>query len=65
MMYGNRDLGGAITILVYSFIVAIGAAAFLAVYVLWQTFFGLTPWDICSKMDTEVAKIQCMEAHNE
>lgn len=64
-MYGNRDLGGAISALFYSFIVAIGAAVFLAVYVLWQTFFGLTPWDICSKMDTEVDKIEHIEAHNE
>jgi hypothetical protein len=39
-MYGNRDLGGAISALFYSFIVAIGAAVFLAVYVLWQTFLA-------------------------
>jgi hypothetical protein len=34
-------------------------------YVFWQTFFGLTPWDVCVKMETDTAKAQCMEAHYE
>ena len=57
------NFGDAIAGLFYAFIFAVVAALILALYVLWQTFFGLTPWDICSKMETEQAKVQCMQAH--
>jgi hypothetical protein len=49
--------------LFYAFFIAIAAAVLLALYVFWQTFFQLTPWEICSNMDTDEAKVQCMEAH--
>jgi hypothetical protein len=50
--------------LFYAFFIAIKAAIILAGYVvLWQAVFALTPWDTCAKMDTDSAKVQCMEAH--
>ena len=64
-MFSGGDLGGALSALFYAFFIAIGAAVILAIYVFWQTFFSLTPWDICSKMDTSESKVQCMEAHYE
>lgn len=57
------NVGGAINGLFYAFVIAVTAAVVLATYVLWQTFFGLTPWDVCVKMETDKAKVQCMEAH--
>lgn len=59
------NFGDALTGIFYVFFIAIGAAVILALYVLWQTFFSLTPWGICSKMTTDESKIQCMEAHYE
>jgi hypothetical protein len=59
------NVGAAIEGLFYAFMFAVGSAVFLAIYVFWQTFFGLTPWDICIKMETDAAKVQCMEAHYE
>ena len=59
------NVGDAISGLFYAFFIAIGAAVILALYVLWQTIFGFTPWDVCVKMETDVAKVQCMEAHYE
>jgi hypothetical protein len=53
----------AITGLFYAFMITIGAAVILAAYVLWQALFALTPWDLCAKMNTDSAKVQCMEAH--
>ena len=59
------NVGGAIEGLLYAFVFAVGAAIILALYVFWQTFFQLTPWEFCVKMETDAAKIQCMEAHYE
>lgn len=59
------NIGDAITGLFYAFIIAVGAAVILAIYVVWSTFFGSTAWDVCSKMETDSAKVQCMEAHDE
>lgn len=59
------NLGDAFIGLFYSLILAIGAAVMLAVYVIWQAIFGSTHWDVCMKMDTDSAKVQCMEAHYE
>jgi hypothetical protein len=59
------NVGGAIEGLFYAFVFAISAAVLLALYVFWQTFFSLTPWDVCVKMETDAAKVQCMEAHYE
>jgi len=59
------NVGGAIEGLFYAFAIAVGAAVVLSLYVLWQAFFGLTPWDVCVKMETDTAKVQCMEAHYE
>jgi hypothetical protein len=64
-MFSGADWGGAVGAIFYVFFIAIGAAVFLAIYVFWQTFFGLTPWDVCVKMETDAAKVQCMEAHYE
>jgi hypothetical protein len=61
----SGDPWGALTGLFWAFIIAVGSATLLAIYVFWQTFFGLTPWDICVKMETDAAKVQCMEAHYE
>ena len=49
--------------LFYAFFIAIAAAVVLALYVFGQAFFGLTPWYVCVKMETDAAKVQCMEAH--
>jgi hypothetical protein len=59
------NVGNALTGLFYAFFVAIASAVVLAIYVFWQTFFELTPWNICDKMETDAAKVQCMEAHFE
>lgn len=59
------DFSKAIDGLFYAFAFAIAAALILAAYVVWQAVFSLTPWDICSKMETDKSKIQCMEIHND
>jgi hypothetical protein len=59
------NVGEALTGLFYAFFIAVGAAVILAIYVFWQAFFGFTPWEICVKMETDIAKVQCMEAHYE
>lgn len=61
-MYG---VGDAIEGLFYAFIIAVTATIVLVIYVVWTTFFGLTEWEVCSKMETDKAKIQCMEIYNE
>lgn len=57
------NVGGALETLFYAFVAAIGAAVILVIYVFWDAFFASTPWNVCSKMETDTAKIQCMEAH--
>lgn len=59
------NFGDAISGLFYAFFIAVGAAVILSIYVFWQSFFGLDAWDICSKMGTDAAKVQCMQAHYE
>lgn len=59
------NFGDAIAGLFYAFVIAVGAAVILAIYVFWHSFFGSTPWDVCSKLETTVAQVQCMEAHYE
>ena len=59
------NVGRAIDGLFYSFVLAVGAAIILAIYVFWQAFFSSDPWDVCVKMETDTAKVQCMEAHYE
>jgi len=59
------NVGGAIEGIFYAFMFAVGSAFILSLYVLWQTFFSVTPWDVCVKMETDQAKVQCMEAHYE
>jgi hypothetical protein len=59
------NVGVAVEGLFYAFVVAVVATIVLVLYVIWQTFFGLTPWDVCVKMETDAAKVQCMEAHYE
>jgi hypothetical protein len=46
----------------YVFMFAVGSAFILSLYVLWQMVFSLTPWEVCVKMETDEAKVQCMEA---
>ena len=60
-----HNLDKALYGLFYAFMFAVGAAIILAGYVLWQTLFATTPWEICAKMESDTAKIQCMEAHYE
>jgi hypothetical protein len=57
------NVGGAINGLFYAFVFAVGSAFILSLYVLWQTAFATTPWSVCAKMETDAAKVQCMEAH--
>jgi len=59
------NVGGAIEGLFYAFVFAVGAALILVLYVFWQTVFSLTPWEVCAKMETDAAKVQCMETHYE
>ena len=59
------NVGGAIEGLFYAFVFAVVAALILALYVFWQAFFSLPPWEVCVKMETDTAKVQCMEAHYE
>ena len=59
------NVGEAIEGLFYAFVFAVGAALILALYVFWQVFFSLTPWEVCVRMETDAAKVQCMEAHYE
>ena len=59
------NFGPALDGIFYAFTFAIGSALILALYVLWQTVFSSTPWDVCVKMETDAAKVQCMEAHYE
>lgn len=59
------NVGDAISGLFYLIMITTAAAFFLGLYVLWQTLFALTPWDVCVKMETDAAKVQCMEAHYE
>ena len=61
----SGDPWGALTGLFWAFIIAVGSAILLAIYVVWSTFFGLTSWEICSKMKTDQAKIECMEIMND
>ena len=59
------NVGGAIEGLFYVFVISVGADVILAIYVFWQAFFGFTPWEVCVKMETDTAKVQCMEIYNE
>jgi succinate dehydrogenase hydrophobic anchor subunit len=57
------NFGSALDGIFYAFMFAVVSALILALYVFWQTFFSLTPWEVCVKMETDAAKVQCMEAH--
>lgn len=57
------NVGGAINGLFYAFAIAVGAAITLSIYVFLQAVWGFTPWAVCVKMETDAAKVQCMEAH--
>ena len=59
------NVGGAIEGIFYAFVAAVVATIVLVLYVIWQSFFSLTPWDVCVRMETDIAKVQCMEAHYE
>jgi hypothetical protein len=59
------NVGGAIEGLFYAFLTAVGSAIILAFYVFWQAVLSSTPWEVCVKMETDQAKVQCMEAHYE
>ena len=60
-MIGN--VGEALAVVFYTIATVTAIAFFLALYTLWHAFFGLTPWEVCVKMETDAAKVQCMEAH--
>ena len=59
------DPYAALTGLFWAFVIAVGSAIILAVYVVWSAFFGFTDWEICSRMETDKAKIECMEIMND
>jgi len=60
-MIGN--VGEALAVVFYSIATVTAIAFFLAIYTLWQAFFGFTPWEVCVKMGTDTAIVQCMKAH--
>ena len=53
----------ALAVVFYAIASVTAIAFFLAIYTLWQAFFGLTPWEVCVKKETDAAKVQCMGAH--
>jgi len=57
------DIGKAIDGLFKGFVFALISTLILALYILWVTFFESNPWDVCGKMKTDSAKVQCMETH--
>lgn len=59
------DFGRALEGLLWIMFISMGVAIALTIYIIWQTFFGFTPWDTCSKMTTDASKIQCMEVYYE
>jgi len=59
------NVGGAIEGIFYAFVVAVTAAVLLALYTIWQSAFATSPWEICSKIEPDQSKIQCMNAHYE
>lgn len=59
------NVGNALTGLFYVVMIITAAAFFLGIYVLLQAVFSSTPWEVCAKMETDAAKVQCMEAHYE
>ena len=61
----SGDPWGALTGLFWAFVIAVGSATLLAIYVVWSTFFGLTDWEVCNRMESDKEKIKCMEIMNE
>ena len=61
----SGDPYGALTALFWAFVIAVGSAILLAVYVIITAFFGVTDWERCSRMETPAAKVQCMEILND
>lgn len=59
------DIGGAIDGILWAFAIALGSAVLLAIYVVWSAFWGFTDWEVCSRMETDQAKIECMEIMND
>ena len=59
------NFGDAIAGLFFLVVGTILVAFFLGVYVLVTTFFMSSDWDICSKMESDSAIIQCMKVYNE
>ena len=61
----SGDPWGALTGLFWAFAIALGSAVVLAIYVVWSAFWGLTDWEVCIRMETDQAKIECMEIMND
>lgn len=59
----TENFGEALTVVFYAIASVTVIAFFLAIYTLWQAFFGFTPWEVCVKMGTDTAIVQCMKAH--
>lgn len=57
----SGDPWSALTGLFWAFVIAVGSALLLSFYIIWSTLFGVTNWEVCSKMETDQAKIECME----
>lgn len=59
------NFGDAIAGLFYLVMGTTVVAFFLGMYVLVTTIFMSSDWDICSKMGSDSAIIQCMKVYNE
>jgi hypothetical protein len=57
------NVGGAIDGLFYAFMFAVGSAFILFVVCFMANIFWVDTLDVCVKMETDTAKVQCMEAH--
>lgn len=61
----SGDPWSALTGLFWAFVIAVGSAVLLAIYVVWSAFYGFTDWEVCSRMETDQTKIECMEIMND
>lgn len=51
---------GFIKWLISALIVVLGSMCVIAVYIVWSAFFEMEPWELCLKMETDAAKLQCI-----
>lgn len=47
--------------LVGALMIVLGSMCVIAFYIVWAAFFEMRPWELCVRMGTDEAKLQCME----